>query len=334
MRRNREKSVSDYPRMESQLFRVGDNVLELQTWNQDAHSGFGWLGCWFFILLGFPAMVFMTLASTEFIARDKVKWGAFSWDDVEIGIGIVVFLFSLTLGYAMLNARALKRFSPLHFNRRTGKLYATAFKQLFSADWTDVEIKKGTNTLLIDEIFQQSSVLRFTLHAENPSKKLRKVAIAIFCNTSAQEGEPLNQGAASVYEYIRRFMQDGPDELMVPGEYWVPGENSYISIPARLALKKHRPWPIYQSVEPDLGLKLVAPLVFVYKIVFFIPNVMAEILWRAIYTAAPAKGEKIPADSLADGKDCITPLQVSGLLEKGQDAMLYTEAKQRLGVAV
>ena len=316
-------------RIESQLARICNNVLELRTWHQDMHHGLGWIACWFFIPFAVPLV--SGFAYSEW--RDMEEYGYDFLGVFGSFIMLPLIFFSFTLGYGISNMRLLKKHSYLRLNRDQQFVYALMNNQVYGSAWADVKVKFTTNMGIYGDIAEFREVICFTLPPlDTRAKNKKSVKVSVLENADVREDESLNDSSKQVWEYIRQFMEDGPSELSVPRESSSPGEYSYISLSPGLAWLKHRPLPVFRLGANGLFQWILFPIVFIWKVVFLIPNLIAEWIWHGIFKVVPGPKVKFPEESFAGCENCISSMMLEKVLKPNELELEYKEATKRLGL--
>ena len=109
---------------------------------------------------------------------------------------------------------SIKRLSNFYFNRKTRKVYYQRNKTLIAFDWAQTEGGVFARTEFGGRSFSTSYALAF---GPRPAPGEEKDRIVLWVDSN-QPSDPDPRYIAQVWEYIRQFMEEGPDKLPAPGE--------------------------------------------------------------------------------------------------------------------
>ncbi len=325
---NIEKKQECQPRIESQLASICNTVLELRTWHQDMHHALGWIACWFFFPVAVPlvsGVAYSTWLDMEERGYDFLGvFGSFI-------LGPLIF-FSFTLGYGIFNMRLLKKHSFLRLNHHQQFVYAVMNNQVYGSAWADVKVKITSNMGIYGDVAEFREVVSFTLPPlDNHAGSKKPVKVSVVANADVRVNESLNDSCIQVWEYIRHFMQNGPSELSIPRESSTPGDYSYISLNPSLAWLKHRPIPVFRLSPSSLFQWILFPIVFAWKFIFLVPNLVAEWIWHGLFKVVPGPKVNFPEESFIGCENCITSILLEKIFKPDELELEYEEAKKRLG---
>ncbi|WP_244145874.1 hypothetical protein [Paraburkholderia tropica] len=163
-----------------------------------------------------------------------------------------VFLFfapAICFGpFLVLNMRRLKM-SHIYFNRRTQHIYGKEGHRLYEGDWHGVQASPRSFV----DASNVGAMTRFRLEMLVPSvrplpphrfwqKRLPPETFLVRIMSNAQT-DPRTDYVAQVWEYIRTFMEHGPDTLPIPTEpnWWMLPLHQVVLTP-RQAFRHYVPW--------------------------------------------------------------------------------------------
>lgn len=172
--------------------------------------------------------------------------------DIETsGVVLILVSFAFICGISLflfINIRRLKM-SHIYFNRRTQHIYGKEGHRLYEGDWHGVQASPrsfvdGSNV---------GAMTRFRLEMLVPSvrplpphrfwqKRLPPETFLVRIMSNAQT-DPRTDYVAQVWEYIRTFMEHGPDTLPIPTEpnWWMLPLHQVVLTP-RQAFRHYVPW--------------------------------------------------------------------------------------------
>lgn len=149
---------------------------------------------------------------------------------------IVPFIFTPFLAYRIIY---IKKLSDIYLNRTTQKIYYKRFGKLFTFDWSNIRGGRFKRTEFGGSSFTTSYALAFAPRREDGSLH-QKDCLWVDSN-SPTESDILY--VAEVWEYLRHFMDHGPDKLPPPGEpnWWHKPLHAICLTPAE-AWRHYAPW--------------------------------------------------------------------------------------------
>ncbi|WP_205300265.1 DUF6708 domain-containing protein [Pantoea sp. Tr-811] len=221
-------SSSNYsPRIESQVSGISQTVLTLKNpWVTDS----------VFMAKLYTAM---TLFLATFMYPEVLSdYRSGLYVDLSIIITLLLcpLLFTPFLAYRIFY---IKKLSAIYLNRTTKKIYYKRIGKLFIFDWNNVNGGIFKRTEFGGSSFSTSYALAFgprradgTLH--------QKDCLWIDSN---EPTEPDVKYVAEVWEYLRHFMDHGPNKLPPPGEpnWWHIPLHAICLTPAQ-AWRHYAPW--------------------------------------------------------------------------------------------
>ena len=171
------------------------------------------LAPFFSLLVSLGPIIFTYLA-----IKDGLE-GKIWEDEVWIIILGLIFMWGLAIPciiYAI-KISLFNRYSDLHFNRKTRKIYTKQNKDLFEMDWANVRpyATRGFGPIQVGAPAVMSLQL-VEYFPENPSEWRTRITV---------EGMlPNREGCQQVWELIRRYMEDPPEtmppQVVVPARSW------------------------------------------------------------------------------------------------------------------
>ncbi|MEX5341588.1 DUF6708 domain-containing protein [Pseudomonas sp. I2] len=145
-------------------------------------------------------------------------------------------IFSPFLAYRILY---IKKLSNIYLNRSTKKVYYKRFKSLFIFDWNNMRGGLFKRTEFGGASFSTSYALAFAPRRADGTLH-QKDCLWVDSN---EPTEPDIKYVAEVWEYLRHFMDHGPDKLPPPGEpnWWYKPLHQICLTPAE-AWQHYAPW--------------------------------------------------------------------------------------------
>ncbi|MFJ7789759.1 DUF6708 domain-containing protein [Pseudomonas sp. NPDC096925] len=133
----------------------------------------------------------------------------------------------------------IKTLSEIHFNRETKRILYQRNKKLISFDWGNVEGGVFKRTEFGGSSFSTTYALAFAPRREDGSLH-QKDCLWVDSNEPTESDI---QYVAEVWEYLRHFMDHGPDNLPPPGEpnWWHKPLHAICLTPAE-AWRHYVPW--------------------------------------------------------------------------------------------
>ncbi|MCO7517101.1 hypothetical protein NJF44_19675 [Pseudomonas guariconensis] len=145
-------------------------------------------------------------------------------------------IFSPFLAYRILY---IKKLSNIYLNRSTKKVYYKRFNSLFIFDWNNMRGGLFKRTEFGGASFSTSYALAFAPRRADGTLH-QKDCLWVDSN---EPTEPDIKYVAEVWEYLRHFMDHGPDKLPPPGEpnWWYKPLHQICLTPAE-AWQHYAPW--------------------------------------------------------------------------------------------
>ncbi len=321
---NHKSRLQVKPRIDHQLLGLSDDCLIIQHFNINLSLSMGWGGALFFWLVGLPAFIFTFIfpwlppygyLEDGSIATLADRISGFKWFAYILVILIMGgTALAITLGFSYFNLRLVKKsFSPVTFNRKTQmvSIYANGEKE--EVEWTRLSATIAQVIYSSGYVMHQSKVLRLHNLSKNPKIKAQIEGSLFFEELDDKE----HSGAEANWEYIRQFMQQGPENLMIPNLPIIGidhlDKQAMYSYNVKDSLKGHWFWPIFKEKNQH-GVTLFFTLIFwPIKVAFFIPNLLTDWLWRRMCLRALKDSKATPLHSL---KSCGNKMLTANDAEK------------------
>ncbi|SAK76032.1 hypothetical protein AWB80_04417 [Caballeronia pedi] len=137
---------------------------------------------------------------------------------------------------------AFKRLSNIVFNRHTQRVYGMLGKNLWQVDWKDIQATTETDLGVYGAVTHPR--LQLNLKRVNKWGKL-ETATQVF-----RLAPHNNTDIISVWEYVRTFMEEGPDLLPIPTKRdWFQTADHKISFTPMEAWRHYAPWPLVEPTD-------------------------------------------------------------------------------------
>jgi len=331
------------PSIDVQLLGINKNYLILQQPGLRLRLGFGWIGSWLFWVLGLPMLIYLFVAPwlPPYGYRDGVEIASFSEkiSGYPIIETVAQLFFSMilgapgivmSLGFAFINLKRLKTdYPPIVFDRKSKIITIGTNTKSVSVNWSDVDVSIRTVFYASGFVPHQMKVLCLSNLGENTLIEGGIVADSL-------DGKA-HDSVEATWEYIRQFMVDGPDALNVPALKFEGLSNldkqplySY-SFPE--SVSNHWFWPIFKELDRHPFTIILTLLFWPMKVLFFIPNILADWLWRKISLSVLSASSNTPYylfskyDELITSEDAVTSLQAQ---EDLIDGVNFLDVQQRI----
>ncbi len=193
-------------------------------------------------------------------------------NSIEQGLQSYVGVSTLILGTFGISlyvwpVRVWRTHLPLRFNRKTRKVYWHWKGTTYIENWDTIraylDVQSGL-TGVGAPIRDPQVNIEFQTESGKP--------ITVFLMGTDHIGLTVDEKAAAFWEYIRQYMEDGPDNLPSPDlEIWHPVEREDL-------LKLHWPFPIIRNKNPwfwPIHIFIFFPL----RIIWFLITYPTEVLY-------------------------------------------------------
>ena len=279
-----EKSIS-VPVINDQLADMDEEVLSLRNpWAVDSvfmgklYVAFNALASLFLIWMYFE----IPTASTDSSERQLFVL-------VYVSGGVVLFtFFALLTWYRVFY---ITRLSNFYFNRRLKKVYYQRNKTLIQFDWAQTEGGVFVRNEFGGAGFTTNFALAF---GPKPAAGQEKDRIVLWVDSN-HSNDPDPRYVAQVWEYIRQFMEEGPDRLPAPGEpnWWYAPLHRICLTPAE-AWRHYAPWRSGEPGEMQGKENWLLPM----WLVLFPYNMFSALCWYAVCRAFNVRGAPPPPEAL------------------------------------
>lgn len=270
------------PRIRDQLVDINRCVLTLRNpWIFDSVFMGKMYTAWTAILL---------------IINLYISWGSDIWlmaDALDF-----VSCLTLVLGYFFLapflwyRLFLTKRLSHFHFNRELKKVYYQRNKTLIQFDWAHTEGGVFVRNEFGGAGFTTNFALAF---GPKPAIGQDKNRIVLWVDSN-HSNDPDPRFVAQVWEYIRHFMEEGPDRLPAPGEpnWWYTPLHRICMSPAE-AWRHYAPWRTGEPGEMQGKKNWLLPM----WLVLFPYNMFSALCWYAVCRVFNVRAAPPPPEAFA-----------------------------------
>ncbi|WP_223671343.1 hypothetical protein [Kangiella shandongensis] len=333
MKTNINKNTKfDVPkRLDRQLHSINQNHLQIRTIVGESFAvmGFaGWLG---FFLVGLPVIATIITILPEEIERYQSGLSD-SLTLILILICVKVAFILGTIGSSFFYSHQLKRSTPILFDRKDKAIRMIQMGVLYECSWNNVKgvIQNMTSAAGVVITQDTAIVLKMkpvrNINGKPLNRQQQKTANAVIEESFTADGY---DGCEMAWEFIREFMENGPEDLDVPKRLYYPlsSKTTRTSISFREAVSYHWPFPPYRDNEPTT-LQVIKTILVPVRLAFYIPNVLADGCWHWMMNWGKPK-MLLPEQEKAT-QNAITPDMVFNILGKDKEFMPYPEAKAKL----
>ncbi|AIR90635.1 DUF6708 domain-containing protein [Pseudomonas cremoricolorata] len=205
-----------------------------------------------------------------------------------IGMTLGPFIF---LPFLMYRIWLIKGLSTVCFNRSIRKIYYKRFRKLFIFDWDNTAGGLMQRTEFGGSSFSTMYSLAFAPYREDGTLH-QKDALWIDSNEPTESDV---QYVAEVWEYLRQFMDHGPDNLPPPGpaNWWHKPLHAICLTPAE-AWRHYAPWRTGESGEMQGKKNWQLP----FWAVLFPYNLTVAICWYGVCKLFNVKAAPPPPEAL------------------------------------
>lgn len=332
------------PKIDHQLLGISDDCLIVQNFNVNHGIIMGWGGVWMFWLIGLPMALFLAVSPWMppygYNEDNSIRTLADMFNGMDVkGFLIYLFIFiviggggmlAITLGFAYANLRRTsKSFSPITFNRKTQIVSTMVKGKIETVEWK--KLRKFAR--------DKTTISGYVPH------RIKLIFIKDLGDTTAIEGTPaggLDQDYTDtdvLWEYIRTFMDKGPESLNVPASNQLGimslDKQAMYSYDFKTSLKSNWPWPIIQSKDQNKVL-LFFTVVFFWpgKVVFFFHNILSDWLWHKMCKRMLKNSKATPKYNFEQCSNTLTPKDVEEVITveeaSNENHLPYPEVRRRL----
>jgi len=197
------------------------------------------------------------------------------------------FVFAPFLWYRIF---LIKRLTNFYFNRKLKKVIYLRNKTLIQFDWTQTEAGVFVRNEFGGAGFSTNFALAF---GPKPAADQEKDRIVLWVDSN-NSSDPDPRYVAQVWEYIRQFMEEGPDRLPTPGEpnWWYAPLHRICMTPAE-AWRHYAPWRTGEPGELQGKKNWLLPMWFV----LFPYNMFSALCWYAVCRVFNVRGAPPPPEA-------------------------------------
>ncbi|WP_028696042.1 DUF6708 domain-containing protein [Pseudomonas cremoricolorata] len=210
-----------------------------------------------------------------------------------------LIIFKLLMPYMLIpfllyEVWLIKRLSNICFNRSTQKIYYQRFSQVLVFDWKNTAGGLFMRREFGGSSFSTSYALAFAPYSEDGTLH-QKDALWIDSNEPTESDI---QYVAEVWEYLRQFMDHGPDNLPPPGpaNWWHKPLHAICLTPAE-AWRHYAPWRTGEPGEMQGKRNWQLP----FWAVLFPYNLTVAICWYGVCKLFDVRAAPPPAEALQEG---------------------------------
>ncbi len=187
----------------------------------------------------------------------------------------------------------IKNLSDIYFNRLTQKIYYKRINRLIIFDWNNIGGGVFKRTEFGGSSFSTSYALAFAPRREDGSLH-QKDCLWVDSN---EPTEPGVKHVAEVWEYLRHFMDHGPDKLPPPGEsnWWHKPLHAICLTPAE-AWRHYAPWRTGEPGEMQGKKNWQLP----FWAVLFPYNLSVAICWYGVCRLFNVRAAPPPAEAFEE----------------------------------
>lgn len=199
-------------------------------------------------------------------------------------------LFTPFIGYRLSYVKGL---SSIYLNRSTQTIYFQRFSQLITLDWRQTAGGIMKRTEFGGASFSTQYALALAPHRSDGTRH-QKDCLWIDSN---EPTDPDIKHVAEVWEYLRHFMEHGPDELPPPGEpnWWHRPLHAICLTPAE-AWRHYAPWRTGEPGEMQGKKNWQLP----FWALLFPYNFSLAVCWYLICSAFNVRAAPTPPEAFAE----------------------------------
>ena len=323
------------PRIDAQLLGLSDECLILHHFSLRLGLTFGWVSTWLFWVLGLPTLVYLIVAPwlPPYGYRDGIEITSF-YEKIT-GYPIIEifgnFLFSIILGgifigillgfgYAHLR-RSAKNYSPIIFDRKSNIVYTYCDGSRQEVGWSDLRVS-------FRNAYYTSGFV--------PSRREVVYLDNLGEHTLIEEGLPakglddeVHTSAEAIWEFIRHFMNEGPEALKVPINSFSGFDNLYqqpfYSYAFMESVAAHWFWPLFRTKDRHAVTIFFTLFCWPLKVLFFVPNILTDWLWRKISLSKFRDSPATPNSFLRQCEGLITSTDAKKYIEEAVGHSEYVD---------
>lgn len=211
------------------------------------------------------------------------------------GSAVLFIFFALLTWYRIFY---ITRFSNFHFNRKLRRVYYQRNRTLIEFDWAHTEGGVFVRNEFGGAGFTTNFALAF---GPKPAPGQEKHRIVLWVDSN-HSNDPDPRYVAQVWEYIRQFMEEGPNKLPAPGEpnWWYAPLHRICLTPAE-AWCHYAPWRTGEPGEMQGKKNWLLPM----WLVLFPYNMFSALCWYAVCRVFKVRGAPPPVQAMEQGDQAI-----------------------------
>ncbi len=202
-----------------------------------------------------------------------------------------VWIFMLLV--LVMRVRMIKNSSDFVFDRSSKKVYYRQRGQIISGDWSSATAGHQSEVEFTGRavVVVHSLIIRMQAESTSIGNAVTK-PVSLFVSIESNEPtEPFEIYVAQVWEFVRIFMDKGPDELPEPGKSsWWNSPNVRICLTPAEALCHYLPWRTGEPNEMQGKSNWLLPL----WLVFFPYNMFCALCWYVVCRVMKVQGMPPP----------------------------------------
>lgn len=278
---SRERKAGIVPAIHDQFVSADCNVLTLRN---------PWIGDSVFMAKMYTSLTMVLLCVNTYIWTGSEIFAFEHPLDYYLAFIVTIssFVFAPFLWYRIF---LIKRLTNFYFNRKLKKVIYLRNKTLIQFDWTQTEGGVFVRNEFGGAGFSTNFALAF---GPKPAADQEKDRIVLWVDSN-NSSDPDPRYVAQVWEYIRQFMEEGPDRLPPPGEpnWWYAPLHRICMTPAE-AWRHYAPWRTGEPGELQGKKNWLLPMWFV----LFPYNMFSALCWYAMCRVFNVRGAAPPPEAL------------------------------------
>jgi len=278
---SRERRAGIDPAINDQFVSADCNVLTLRN---------PWIGDSVFMAKMYTSLTMVLLGVNTYIWTGSDIFAFEHRLDYYLAFIVLTssFVFAPFLWYRIF---LIKRLTNFYFNRKLKKVIYLRNKTLIQFDWTQTEAGVFVRNEFGGAGFSTNFALAF---GPKPAADQEKDRIVLWVDSN-NSSDPDPRYVAQVWEYIRQFMEEGPDRLPPPGEpnWWYAPLHRICMTPAE-AWRHYAPWRTGEPGELQGKKSWLLPM----WLVLFPYNLFSALCWYAVCRVFNVRGAPPPPEAL------------------------------------
>jgi hypothetical protein len=277
---SRERRAGIDPAINDQFVSADCNVLTLRN---------PWIGDSVFMAKMYTSLTMVLLGVNTYIWTGSDIFAFEHRLDYYLAFIVLIssFVFAPFLWYRIF---LIKRLTNFYFIRKLKKVIYLRNKTLIQFDWTQTEGGVFVRNEFSDAGFSTNFALAF---GPQPAADQDKDRIVLWVDSN-NSSDPDPRYVAQVWEYIRQFMEEGPDRLPAAGEpNWWYAPLHRICMPPAEAWRHYAPWRTGEPGEMQGKKGWLLPMWFV----LFPYNMFSALCWYAVCRVFNVRGAPPPPEA-------------------------------------